>query len=802
MLKKKILFTLLCLFGFCSLVFGEENIKSVISEEDQNYLVSNLNYLQYSVTKIELAEDKSVAYDEYRTVLNELDFHKFKSEDDILAGEYDDFMSSCITLELNEDEKAFLAKIHKKQMKNAWMSAFTSLGSIFVPGQSWKQMAASLVYTTVSNVVSIARQRSELNDELEKELFRIEQSDKKEIRTMQKDLFISAVKLLSGKSEKDIITEEAMKTFVNALGDDSVTKIAKFTENNFRKSFENFPPYWFEVGNAYQELYNTEKNSSKAIQYKLQAEDAYKKFEELKTHDVMKKDKTYIKLLKNQIQLYLDEIQNSEALYNYYKDKIIKCVDLITKNTLVADIPDTRAYLSKIYFLIDEYNKAKECVDYIIDTNSTSYLNDAVNLNIILNTILDNTGIYNALYLYDSILFGDESEIYAEKIETYNPEYIKKAVTGVKNFVTRNEGEEDSYSFVSKDLFYFTIPSGSHNRESLKVIINGDSYPAHFVEKLSNEDLYYIDYKWNDIKGIDKEQCIEFSYKSTSSNDIVNVVYSVTPIKYKYFEKGALGLERIGSSSDVENPSLTYAFGKFIDSAKYKFNVQDIDEKREDIRKDELKENKKAKGSYKLTNKEIEEVVSRRLSEELAKDSKDLNMYFAKIVDDFNSHKYSLYKPRLFKNDNDYYIVGLKSIKDNSINNELSFDRIGNVLLDKAVKLDYRDRSTNTKKKNTSTAVNSNNSLEKLDSATIISKALSINDSATKKEDYLEAIKCFQEIIKRTVDRKSSPKEIQYRIIACEYLSDYYANGKGVAKDLGRSTYFKNQMESSKRLLK
>ena len=113
-------------------------------------------------------------------------------------------------------------------------------------------------------------------------------------------------------------------------------------EPQLQANMSMFPPYWYELGNAYQELGDFEN-----------AMLSYNKFEELKQNDIVAKDNNYVNLIKNKIQILLGTNPNevtAKALSN--KEEILRDLEILKLNYLDSDAGEKNAYLAKIYYLI------------------------------------------------------------------------------------------------------------------------------------------------------------------------------------------------------------------------------------------------------------------------------------------------------------------------------------------------------------------------------------------------------------------------------------------------------------------
>ena len=302
-------FTLLMLgLLFISTLSAEE-----LSSLEQKKLISGLNYLQYSTAKIKLSENKAIAEEVYYSIINELKLEGISNRD--LNFEYGEFLAKCADLKLVQNEKDFIKQLNEKQQNSAYLSAFSNFGSVFVPGQTPQQMVASLVYTSVASAFAIANTKNQLQTQLERDMFYLNQKVMQNIYDTQRTLFTTSAKLLSDYGSDGRINENSMYIFMNSIKLASAKERKNsLCEPQLQANMSMFPPYWYELGNAYQELGDFEN-----------AMLSYNKFEELKQNDIVAKDNNYVNMIKNKIQILLGTNPNevtAKALSN--KEEILR----------------------------------------------------------------------------------------------------------------------------------------------------------------------------------------------------------------------------------------------------------------------------------------------------------------------------------------------------------------------------------------------------------------------------------------------------------------------------------------------
>ena len=416
-------------------IWAQEDNTAVLPSE-RSILESHINYLQYSIINLKNSENKAISDAIYYSIINELDISTISNSK--ILRTYTDFLNNCSSLKLNQNEKDFLVNINEQQQKKAYLSAFTNLGAIFVPGRSPQQMVASLVYTTISNIVAIENTKNQLQTQLQRDLFYLDQNSLETMYLMQTNLFTTSITTLSGLSGKDSrITEDTMGAFIRSLNlSSNEAKLAALSESDLNKSMSSFPPYWYELGNAFQIAGDYES-----------ALESYGRYEDLKKQDVVKKDQIYKKVLKNKIAILLgsNPLKITEnAIKN--KSQIIDCIEILKNQYLDSDAGEKNVYLSKIYFLIGEYHNSLSCLNHVIHTGELypEYIEEAIQLKRLINSVsTDASGaLYQTIYNFSKIAFGSNCAL----VENFNQErkslartWYETAMDNVKAVFSRDE---------------------------------------------------------------------------------------------------------------------------------------------------------------------------------------------------------------------------------------------------------------------------------------------------------------------------------------------------------------------------
>ena len=655
---------LLILFIFCASL---NLFANQLSSAQQKELVAALNYLQYSTAKIKMSENKAIAEDIYYSIINEIKIEALS--DRWLNMEYGNFLEACAALKLTQNEKDFIKQINKKAQKNAYLSAFSNMGAIFVPGQSPTQLVASLVYTSVANTVAVANMKNQLATQLEKDMFYLDQDILENIYALQTSLFTTSAKLL-GNNASGRINENSMSIFMNAI----MLKTAKerkyaLSEPQLQRNMAIFPPYWYELGRAYKEL----GDNSKAIE-------AYNKFIELKQTDIVEKDKYYVNILKDKIQFLLGtnpEKARVNALNN--KNVILNYLEIIKANYLDSEAGEKNAYFAKIYYLIGESEESLKCLNYIIESKMhQEYIEEAVALKILIESAKSNSNavLYQNISNFSKIKFGnsdlDFSKIVAEKSLLYKSAswYLGQDLAEYLHY--KLFGNENNLShYVINNFLCIDIPSNIIKNYDISFEIEDKLYlPSILNQDSTNSSICFINYLFGDIDSDGLP--VTMVCQSKSNRKISKVNYFIKPIKAKYFKAAEKAYKRLGSDIIVHNAQTAIEFGKIV--YNYDYEVDDEEDLRKEIRNQKQKEGKKEN----KTEEQINSEITKELSKKLAVDINSLQKIKSSVeIAEYNK-KDNLYSPTIVRYNEDYYLVGIISTSVNT-NKEYTIDTKGNI---------------------------------------------------------------------------------------------------------------------------
>lgn len=628
-----------------------------ITDKQQQQLISNLNYIQYAIAKIKATDNKAIAEDEYYSVINQIKIETINNSE--LINLYENFLNGCVALKLNQNEKEFITSIYKRRLKDAYKSAFTSAGSIFVggvrgftPTDMAINLGISLAYTTLANVTTVMNTKSQLQTDMQKAYFYLDQDMLQSLYDMQTTLFLRSSELLSKNKNKidGRINEDSMKTFINIINNTENPSIiiGRLKEKKIVENFSVFPPFWYYLGSAYQNI-GDYKN----------AEYCYDKFEELKKGDVVEKDSLYVNLARNRIAILLKDEnkinQSTINLINHY-------LNIIDENTLDSASFEKNFYFANVYYSIKEYYKALKCIDHIISSgkDASEFLEVSVQLKLLILTEINSSEIYTVRgILKNSIVFGNRTDNYTtfkndnvlnDLFKSKNRNIFEKAISYSKdktqdiknifikdnstinlhteNFVidktklncisNKDMNIDDKFSFLISKDYYKSITN-------FEFILDNQSKSLSVYE-FKNElkvDCYlvFVDINLNNIKN---NFDFVIKYKDINKREItLNIELCFLP--NDFFALIDKAYNRIGQDAPYDNIIL---LTKIYEKLKnYKYTIEDISKEYQKI----LKEAKEGGGQ----KAEIEYRVQYQYSEKIKIDIDYIKEFIKKAEYDY-----------------------------------------------------------------------------------------------------------------------------------------------------------------------
>lgn len=620
-MNKKI-FAIFIIFCCASNICAQRIEKQKISDEEAQRIILNINYANYSVAQINKYKNKYVASTERNFILDRVTKN---FTDRNLINFWDSLLSTITKVELSDNEKVFMQSRAEKDRKSAYTKSFNSFGSVFVPGNNPYQFITSLIYTGTSAILNYKKTVDEIDKSNEQMLFKISKSQDEAIFEILNEMWKYSSNLVSGYNLNDLklINTKPMKEFVDALNYSDSEKTSAWDDQKLKDTFEYFPPFWFELGRAYQNLGDFEK-----------AEKYYNNFEILMGNKILNYDAHYVELAKNKIRFYLKDPDK-----NY--DVIKKYLSIIEKETIPEreEIAKNRYFTAQVLFILNELTVAENILTSIIISNDTSYIEDAILLLKEVHLAMKNSD-YEIAELFSQVHFGD--------------------------YISALKASSNKNKVVNEKNISWYLPYKIANNYNVKAISEGKEYYPIVVsnEQIQNSDCrYFIDLKNSELKKLD-DIVLVFKNKETGSEYAVS--YEIKKVNEKELIAAWKALKRCGIDYVNEDSYVVMEFGKNV--VNYKYVTSDIE-----IEKQKLANKKIDKTEY------DEPIYSENLRKDISELSnllKDVKKQRYKEKSNFNFP----YKASFFRFSKNIYCIGLKSIYQSNSNQVITFDNIGCIM--------------------------------------------------------------------------------------------------------------------------
>ena len=544
-----------------------------LTEAQKEQLITALNYVEFSTAQIKKHQNRIVVDREFDFVINKIKRNIFI--DPRLINTYSSLLQNLTELKLQENERAFYQKQAEKQRKQAIFNAFQSFGSVFVPGRTPLQMVASLAYTGTSAFFNYKRAVNSVDNALDQQTFNIDQNQLRVIDDQRTQLFNNSTALLSQYrlDEKSYTHENFMEKFITVLqmsGNKEKLNNLRVLEESHR--FDNFPPFWYELGSAYQ----NDNNYSAARK-------AYTKFEQLQNNTIITYDKYYVELAKNMISLIggsgSTETKNKQLREN--KNEVYKYLAIIEEQTSrenTFDVIDKNYYMAQIYYILGDTAKAIKSLEENIGLGDSGkdYLGSSKFLLKIIKTELaseKNHIIYDVATKAEFITFTAESlhrafdndkGYLADTVnwKTDDGAHLELAITG-------KPGKKE----LVNDYLCFTIPNmlAAEYRIS-EIEINGEKKNVTailFSDKENDYHTYWCNTKWKDLDP--NKNLIALILTDKNTGKTFSLRYTVTFSTEGVVMRAAMGLGQLGSDIQSQDGNTAVIFGEKLRDGKFEF---------------------------------------------------------------------------------------------------------------------------------------------------------------------------------------------------------------------------------------
>lgn len=480
-------------------LFGQSSAK--ISEEEKITTAMLMNHLFYSLETIKYYNSRLVIDQEYNIIFRKIDENRLRDKD--VLRRYKDMLDRLTELKLNDNEKIFLEQHAEKEKKEAIYKTLegTALSSIYGIQQIGSgikrnqkgvtqiiQGATSLLYSGVSAFFNYRNATNAVENQLNKELFRLSQDDFGTIEYYSNELWETCAKLINRYDIKQYkIDIDQLEWLVKKLDTSDYLEKIRLLESK-KDIFALFTPFWYELGTAYQEV----GNYGKAVE-------CYKEFEnQKKKYSVIDNDSYYTELAKNMIYLIHEGKSNAD---------INKYIEIIKQDKTASTESENKLYLASVYKSQKQNKQALEMLEWVID-NKEKYVVTARDF--YESIIAENNKNASFVFLLNQLTIASVSA--KEECINNNLDWIK---------------QNNCVSYIKKDNLTFVLPKEVGERIKLDVIDNDIVFDSISV---SDKNLTYFFLNKNEIKTLSKIQNLKvFITDDNSCEFTLNYIVSFYP---------------------------------------------------------------------------------------------------------------------------------------------------------------------------------------------------------------------------------------------------------------------------------
>lgn len=354
----------------CSNELTVENIKNDMSSEAFRAAYA-LNMCTVSVSQIVDYQDINILEQEYEVILNNLNL-ELMPKDQALLDILKQLLDTITFFRISEGDKKMIEKEYKHKMKNAIWASAPNLGMIFTGSISPSiktnliSIGASLATQVGIGYMNYRKNKSVYELEKDKEYWKLRRTAIEQFNSLRRELFTTAWRLAEAHNypENYRLTENQIKQYNAILTDyDALRRFERLFY--IKKYFYAYPPFWYFLGHAANEIVFDEQFSSETRgYYREQAMlcfDTYCNFNKI---NILRQDQLMASCALEYIELLdpkTDEFKIHELLN-------------LAKNSAVTS-EDVLQICAFSYLKINEYGSAAESFQFLVNENYNTILN-------------------------------------------------------------------------------------------------------------------------------------------------------------------------------------------------------------------------------------------------------------------------------------------------------------------------------------------------------------------------------------------------------------------------------------------
>lgn len=386
-----------------------------------------LNYCHMSLYRIIQYNDRIVLDEEYNEIISNINLTKIRDEEiiELLQG----LMDTISQFRLNEGDKKLLYAEYENQLSNAFYSSFSSVTSIPLSGNPYALAATALVQAG-SAYVNYRNNMEMYKRQLDRSIWELDKKAILSINDIRKDFLKSYWVIMRRYNIPDRwrITEKQMHQYMSILKDTDPGR--KFRNlQRLENSFQAYPPFWYYLGQAAQDLHNHS--------YAIRA------YQRLKSNQMgfFREDNIYASALMNETSI-LDSSNSRRQILDNLK--------IINEQ---SPLDYRKNIFSALWYMnYGEYDRAKERLRINVDNDK----NTSINRQLIGNVYLKKNDERQFRLLVDQMLSSDKI-CNEEVLYLLGPEPELKTLQKIRDQIINIQVVIDERTF-REDVLIIRVP--------------------------------------------------------------------------------------------------------------------------------------------------------------------------------------------------------------------------------------------------------------------------------------------------------------------------------------------------------
>jgi len=325
-------------------------------DENSARLVQTLNLATVSIKKIINTENRIVLDQEYDNIINNLVFERVKAEKKVIDL-YTKIMGVITQFKLNNEEKERFSNAFERSKKKA---VWKAIGGVRAYGANPLSFVLSLAQSSISAFFNYKDVKSQMEEELDKELWEIKKDQIEQINELWQE-WLSACWDTSSKYNFEsknlyVLRGGVLDNFISAEQEIDIDKAMRSFEDLERNSIflSSYPPFWLSYAIVAEKAGNKAKRD--------QCLDNFFKY----YREILNRDPYFGRACVMRLRTI---IEKPSALQD--KNRIKEIEELLIKADRHLDKTDgqSRIFISAIYQKLGKPDEARRILQLNIDRN-------------------------------------------------------------------------------------------------------------------------------------------------------------------------------------------------------------------------------------------------------------------------------------------------------------------------------------------------------------------------------------------------------------------------------------------------